>query len=116
MQAKAVVTAGSRRRNITGTREYSGRTSSVLIGRSSSEQVETVADLEESRRGDRNGEEEHDAFEQLLPQRLDIEDEEKQADRAVGERAEDGADRAAAAAEKRHAADHDRSDRREGIG
>src|SRR5579871_1771299 len=99
MQAKAVVTAGSRRRKIAGRRELSGRASSVLISATSSEQVETVADLEKPRRADRDGEEEHHALEQLLPQRLDVEDEEEQADGAVGERPEDGADRAAAAAE-----------------
>src|ERR1700724_3042442 len=111
MQANAVITAGSSLRNSAGRRELSGRASSVVIRDSSSEEVEAVADLEEPRGADRNGEKEDDALEQWLPQGLDVEDEEKQADRAVGERAEDGADRAAAAAEKRYAPDHHRGDR-----
>ena len=63
-----------------------------------------------------DGEQQHDALEQRLPQRVEVEDEEQVADGAEGERAEDRADGAAPAAEQRHAAEHHRGDREERVG
>src|SRR5258708_39504838 len=100
MQANAVITAGSSLRNSAGRGELSGRASSVVIGRSSSEEVEAGADLEEPRRADRDGKKQDNAFAQWLPQGLDVEDKKKKADRAEGGRAGNGAEPAAPPAER----------------
>src|SRR6185436_20597078 len=79
--------------------------------RASAIQVEPVADSQESQRAQGYGCDQHYALEQRLPQRLDVENEEEVADRAEHERAEDGADGAARAAEERNAAEHDGGNR-----
>ena len=63
-----------------------------------------------------DGGHQHHALEQRLPQRLDVEHEQQVADRAEHQRAEDRADRAARAAEQRHAAQHHGGDRIQRVG
>src|SRR5438477_8556221 len=116
MQAKEIATAGSRRLIAAGKRAMTGdRDSSALIA-SSSEQVETVADLEQPCGTEAHREKKHGAPEQRLPQGLDVEEEQEIADGAEGERAEDCADGAAGSPEQRHAAEHHRGDRVERVG
>src|SRR5437016_14233969 len=72
-------------------------------------QVHPLLDPEQTERAEADRDEEDDAEEEWLPERVQIEDEEQIADGAEHEGAEDGADRAAGAAVQRGAAyDHGR--------
>ena len=66
-------------------------------------------------RAEADREQKHDADEQRLQHRVDVEHDEKVADGAHDEGAEDRADGAARAAEQRRAADHHRGDRVERV-
>ena len=93
MQPKAMRTAGSARRSGPGR-----RLRRPLARRRSFEPVQAVAHAHQPEGADADGEQQHDALEERLPERVEVEDEEEVADGAEGERAEDGADGAAAAA------------------
>ena len=109
MQPKEISTAGSARRSDGGGAEARGRARSF-------EPVQAVAHPEQPEGADADGEHQHDALEERLPERVEVEDEEQVADGAEGQRAEDRADGAAAAAGERDAAEDDRGDRVERVG
>ena len=69
-QPKAIATGASTRR-----RRAAG------ASRGSWEQVQAVANLEQPRRADAYGREQHQALEQRLPERVEIEDKQEVADR-----------------------------------
>ncbi len=52
----------------------------------SAEKFEAVAHLEQARRTDGNGNQQHQSLEQRLPQRVEIEDEQQIADGTEGQR------------------------------
>src|SRR5688500_18239411 len=108
MQPNAVRTAGSNRRR-TGL-------AALRLLMALPEQIEPVADTEQSERAEADRDQQDNAEEQRLPQRIEIEHEQQVADGAVDERAEDRTDRAAAPAEQRHAAEHDGGDRDQRVG
>src|SRR6185312_8383010 len=114
MQPKAVTTGMlSRSRQ---ERVVSGAVETLSVMVPSVEELEPVAHLEQAGGADRYGDQEYHALEQRLPQRIEIEDEQQIADRAKGERSEDGAHGAAAAAEQRHPAQHHGGDREQRVG
>src|SRR5688572_25707284 len=108
MQPNAVRTAGSNRRR-------TGLLALRLV-MASPEQIEAVADADQAERAKAHRDQQNNAEEQWLPQRVEIEHEQQIADGAVDERAKDRADRAAPPAEQRHAAEHDGGDRVQRVG
>src|SRR5215813_10382357 len=93
MHPNAVNTAGSTRRN-------TGLLARRLVIAASPEELEPVADAEQPERTEADRGQQDDAEEQRLPQRIKVKDEQQVADGTEDERAEDRADRAAAAAEQ----------------
>src|SRR5215470_15402386 len=102
MHANAHATAGSMRRQTRAAPPADA--TPAPEERASAIQFEPVADAQQPQRSQAHRRHQHDALEQRLPQRLDVEHEEKIADRTEHERSEDGADRTARAAEQGHAA------------
>src|SRR4051812_41364877 len=88
----------------------------TVIGTPSSEHFEPVGEPQQSQSAQADGGEQHQALEQRLQQRIDIEDAEREGDRPQDEGAEDRADRAAGAAQQGRAADHDGRDGVQRIG
>src|SRR5258706_5678977 len=82
-----------------------------VVTRSSREQVQSIADPEQTRRPETDRNQQHEALEQRLPERFEIEDEQQVADSAEHQRAKNRADCAARASEQRHSAEHDGGDR-----
>src|ERR1700736_3555088 len=97
MHPKAVATAGS---------TFRQSAPRVVIGAASFEEIETIADLKQPHRAKAYGRQQHDALEQGLPQRIEIEDEQEVADGSEHQGAEDRANRAARSPEQRDAAEH----------
>src|SRR5215469_16871477 len=80
------------------------------------EELEAVAHAQHAGGAEAHGGEQHDALEERLPERRQVEDEEQVLDGAQHEGAEDRADRRAGAAIERSAADDDRGDRVQRVG
>src|SRR5215211_1328055 len=108
MQPNAAATAGSKRRVMAGTR--------ANINRSSCERIQPVSHSEQPNGPQAHRGEQNDALDEGLPEGLEIENEEKVANRSENEGAEDRSDRATGAAKERRPADDDRRDRVQRIG
>src|SRR5688572_2792212 len=108
MQPNAVKTAGSNRRR-------TGLLALRLV-MALPEQIEPVADADQAEGAEADRDQQDNAKEQRLPQRIEIEHEQQVADGTVDEGAEDSADRAAPPAEQRHPAQHDGSNRVQRVG
>src|SRR5215212_5487278 len=102
MQPNAAATAGSKRRVMAGTR--------ANINRSSCETIQPVSHSQQPNGAQAHRGEQDDALDERLPEGLEIENEQKIADRSENKGAEDRSDRAAGAAEERGPADDDRRD------
>src|SRR5258706_6596342 len=87
-----------------------------VVTSGSREQVQSIADPEQSRRTEADRHQQHDPLEQRLPERLRVEDEQQIADSAEHQRTKDRTDGAARTSEKRHAAEHDGGDRIQRVG
>src|SRR6478672_7362282 len=80
------------------------------------EEVEAVLHPEQPEGTERHRRHQNETLEQRLPQRVEVEDEEKIANGAKHQRPEDCADGRSRSAEKRDAAQHNRSNRIERVG
>src|SRR5687767_2946294 len=108
MQPNAAATAGSKRRAMAGTR--------ANINRSSCERIQPVAHSEQPKGAKAHRCEQDDALHEGLPERFEIKNEEKIANRSENKGAEDRSDRASRAAEERGPADDDGCDRVQRVG
>src|SRR5215216_2245768 len=108
MQPNAAATAGSKRRVMAGTR--------ANINHSSCKTIQPVSHSEQSNGAQAHRSEQDDALDEGLPEGLEIEYEEKVADRSENEGSEDRSDRAAGAAKERRPANDDRRDRVQRVG